>query len=189
MKSQRFFLDIGPPKSWGAVLLLGFALVLWGCQAQEPPLSKAAANFKSEVKECIATVSGSLTGPVMKKDKPAINAALKKCEPQAVKLCRMCPFKIAVLDAHGDALAVYPPQENSAGNFSGYELVSRVMSSRKAAQKRFYLQNGSRLFIICTPLLKEEKVVGILAISLNADEAQQRWGITEPEFLSLDFNK
>lgn len=168
------------------ILLLGLS---YGCQTKEPPLSPAAAAFKQEVKECIGRLVKPLMQPVLKKDKAAINEALKKTEPEAIKLCRMCPFRMGVMDKNGDTLAVYPPMKDAHLDFYNYEVVQQALKNRKIAQQRLFLQDGSGLYVICVPLVREEQLIGILAVALSAAEAQKRWGLTEKEFLRLDFNK
>lgn len=168
-------------------VLAAVVLLLLGCQAKEAPLSPAAATFKQEVKRCLSSLSSPLVGPVFNKDLPEIRATLNKAEPQAVKLCRMCPFSIGVLNRYGETLAVHPPQEENK-NFSNYDLVIKAINTKKIQQQRFFLQNGSELYIICAPILREDTVIGLVAIAINSEEAQKRWGLTEKEFLGLDFN-
>jgi hypothetical protein len=168
------------------VLLLGLA---FGCQTKEPPLSPAAVAFKKEIKECIGRLAKPLIEPVIKGDTAAINKALKKTEPEAIKLCRMCPFRMGVMNRNGDTLAVYPPRKNAHLDFFHYEVVQQALKARKIAQQRLFLQNGSRLYVICVPLLREEAVICLLAIALDAAEAQKRWDLTEKEFLAMDFNR
>jgi GAF domain-containing protein len=171
------------------VALVGVAVILSGCQAKEPPLSPAAAAFKKEVRQCIQEFSNAVMEPLAKNDVAAISAALEKVEPKALKLCRMCPFRIAVLNQHGEALAVHPAAEKSKrSNFSNYDLVIKTINSKKIQQQRFFLQNGSQLYIICVPLIRQDKVIGLLAIAIDAAEAEQRWGLTGKEFLALDLN-
>ncbi|MBM4273664.1 MAG: hypothetical protein FJ134_04260 [Deltaproteobacteria bacterium] len=167
------------------ILLLG---LIYGCQAQEPPLSPAAAAFKQEIKECIDRLVKPLMEPVLKRDTAGINETLKKVEPEAIKLCRMCPFRIGVVDQNGDTLAVYPPQKNAHLDFHNYEVVQQALKSRKISHQRLFLQDGSSLYVICVPLIREEPM-GILAIALSAADAQNRWGLTEKEFVALDFNR
>jgi C4-dicarboxylate-specific signal transduction histidine kinase len=171
-------------------IILGLAaLLVWGCQAK--PLSPGAANFKHEIKHCIADLDTALKEPVAHKDKAAINAALEEVESPALKLCRICPFQIGILDSCGQALATYPPRPGGTQgkNYSSYGLVSKAITSKKIQQQRFYLQNGSQLYIICAPILKNDKVIGLVALALNSADAAKRWGITDKEFLALDFNK
>ena len=168
-------------------LTLVGAVMLFGCQASQPPLSPAAASFKKEVKQCLTTLSASLVEPITKKDLNGIQTALDKIEPQAVKLCRMCPFRIGVLNRFGETLAVHPPKKET-GDFSGYSLVTKAINSKKIQQQRFFLQNGSELYIICDPILRDDQVIGLTAIAISAEEAKQRWGLTEKEFMTIDFN-
>jgi hypothetical protein len=168
-------------------VLACLAILLCGCQAQEPPLSPGAATFKKEVKDCIAGLSAPLVEPVFRKDVAAITATLNEVEPKAIKLCRMCPFRIAVMNQLGETLAVHPPKDK-AGNFSSYELVIKAINSKQIQQQRFFLQDGSQLYIICAPLIRKDQVVGLLAIAINSEEAQKRWGLTGKEFLALNFN-
>jgi hypothetical protein len=188
MKS-RYIQKISKLKRLGIIPLLLLPWLIYGCQAQEPPLSPAAAAFKQEIKECIGRLAKPLIKPVLKRDTPAINAALKKTEPEAIKLCRMCPFRMGVMNRNGDTLAVYPPKKGAHLDFYQYEVVQQTLKTRKIAQQRLFLQDGARLYVICVPLLNEEQVIGILALALNAEEAKKRWDLTEKEFLALDFNR
>jgi hypothetical protein len=188
MKS-RYIQKISKLKRLGIITLLLLPGLIYGCQAQEPPLSPAAAAFKQEVKECIGRLVKPLIDPVLKGDSAAINEALKKTEPEAIKLCRMCPFRMGVMNRNGDTLAVYPPRKDAHLDFYQYEVVQQTLKTRKISQQRLFLQDGARLYVICVPILGQEEVVGILAIALNAEEAKKRWGLTEKEFLALDFNR
>jgi hypothetical protein len=42
--------------------------------------------------------------------------------------------------------------------------------------------------MICVPILRENVVIGLIAIAINSEEAEKRWGLTEKEFLAIDFN-
>ena len=168
------------------ILLLGFS---YGCQTKEPPLSPAAARFKQEVKECIGLVVKPLIGPLSKRDAAGIHTALKKTEPENLKLCVRCPFRMGVMDMYGNSLALYPPRKNTTLDFYRYEVVQQALRDHKIGQQRLYLQDGSRLYVICVPILKNDKVLGLLAIALSAADAKNKWGLTEKEFMAIDFNR
>jgi len=169
--------------------LVAAAMLFCGCQAKPPPMSQAAANFKKEIKDCFANLSTALVEPIVNKDVAAINEVLKKVESPAVKLCRLCPFQVGVLNQFGEALATYPPRTgNHTKNYSNYDLITKAINTKKIQQRRFFLQNGSELYIICAPLVREDKVVGLVAIAVNSKDAEQRWGLTDKDFQSLDFN-
>jgi hypothetical protein len=137
----------------------------------------------------LANLSASLLEPVNKQDQAGIRAALEKVESPAVKLCRLCPFEIGVLNPSGETLAAYPAKgDGKAKNYSSYELVIKAISSKKIQQQQFFLQDGAKLYLICAPLIREDTLIGLVAIAINSADAEKKWGLKEKEFLSLDFN-
>jgi hypothetical protein len=173
---------------WTA-FLASAVILLFGCQAREAPLSPGAATFKQELKDCITNLSAALLEPVAKRDLAGIKLALEKAESPAVKLCRLCPFEIGVTDASGETLAAYPVKGDGTGkNYSQYDLVIKTIHSKKIQQQRFFLPDGSELYLICAPLIRQDKLIGLVAIAISSVEAQKRWDLTEKEFLALNFN-
>ena len=71
-------------------------------------MNPGIATFKQELKSCLDSLAVTLMEPVARKDVAGIKAALEKVESPAVKLCRMCPFEIGVLNPSGETLAPYP---------------------------------------------------------------------------------
>lgn len=187
MKDLGFIPQTRSPVSWALLLLI--LLVLWcSCRAPEPPLSPAAVAFKQEVRDCLANLTKNLAEPVSRKNVDAIRTVLKKTEGQTVKLCRLCPFTMGVLNRSGNTLALFPPTREVTGDYSNYDVVKKVLKNRKPAQQRLYLQNGDQIYVVCAPIFQGEKMVGMVAISLHAAEAKTRWGITERDFLAINFN-
>ena len=183
---SSFFGDQG--RLW-PVLLLGAVILLFGCQAREAPLSPGAATFKQELKSCFDNLTASLMEPVTSKDQAGIRDALEKVESPAVKLCRLCPFDIVVLNPSGETLAAFPVKADAkAKNFSNYELVIKAINSKKIQQQQLFLQDGSKLYLVCAPLLRDNTVIGLVAIAISSEDAAKKWDLNEKEFLSLDFN-
>jgi Sec-independent protein translocase protein TatA len=171
------------------VLILGAVILLFGCQSREPQLSPGAVTFKKEMKNCLDNLAANLMEPVAKKDTAAITAALEKAESPAVKLCRLCPFEVAVLKPSGETLAVYPSKgDGKAKNFSSYALIKKAISSKRIQQQRFFLPDGSKLYLVCAPLIRQDTLIGLVAIAISSKDAEQRWDLKEKEFLALDFN-
>jgi hypothetical protein len=166
------------------LVLVCAVLLLFACQSQ--PMNHAA-SFKKDVNSILDKLCTALAEPVFKGDVSGIESALSESEPQLVKLCRRCPFQVGVLNQHGQILVVHPPTEKS-NNFSSYDLVIKVISSKQIQQQKFFLQNGPELYIICAPILRQDKVVGLLGIAISAEEAKSKWGLTEKEFMALNFN-
>jgi hypothetical protein len=184
--SSRFFRGRG--HLW-PILLAGAVVLFFGCQSREAPLSPGAATFKQELKSCFDNLSVTLMEPVAKKDLPGIRAALEKVESPAAKLCRLCPFEIGVTDHSGETLAVYPVKGDGKGkNYSNYDLVKNAIKSKKIQQQQFFLQDGAKLYLVCAPLIRQDRLIGLVAIAISSEDAKQRWGLTEKEFLALDFN-
>jgi hypothetical protein len=182
----RFFGNQG--RLW-TVFLASAIILLFGCQAREAPLNPGIATFKQELKSCIDSLAITLMEPVIRKDLAGIRDALEKVESPAVKLCRLCPFEIGVTDASGETLVSYPPKGDGKGkNYSNYDVVIKTINSKKIQQQRFFLSDGSELYLVCAPLIRADKLIGLVAIAVSSVEASKRWGLTEKEFLAIDFN-
>ncbi len=93
------------------------------------------------------------------------------------------------MDRSGEGLASYPPKSgNNMKNYSSYDVVNKAINTKKIQQQRFYLQDGSELYIICAPLLRNGNLIGLVAIAVNSEDAATKWDLTEKEFLVLNFN-
>lgn len=185
---DHFFAGRFRPIKGGLALLLLLLLVLGGCQDKEPPLSPEATAFKKEVQDCLDRLCQGLVGSILKGDVDALNETLKKVEPEAIKLCRMCPFRIGILNKNGETLTVYPFKAEAMGNYANYEGVTQTLKNRQINQQRLYLQDGSQIYLIFLPLLHDKDLVGIMVLSLSAKDAHDRWALTEKEFLEINFN-
>ncbi len=170
------------------VLLVSAVILLLGCH-QEPPLNPGIASFKQELKSCFDSIAITLMEPVARKDVAGVKAALEKVESPAVKLCRLCPFEIGVLDPSGKILSSYPVKgDGKAKDYSSYDLVKKAISTQKIQQQALFLPDASKLYLVCAPLIQKGKLIGLVAIAISSADAEKRWGLTEKEFLALDFN-
>jgi hypothetical protein len=183
---SNFFGDQG--RLW-PVLLASAIILLFGCQAREAPLTPGIASFKQEIKSCLDSLSVTLLEPVARKDLAGIMAALANVESPAAKLCRVCPFEIGVLDPSGKILSTYPVKgDGKAKDFSSYDLVKKAISSKKIQQQGLFLPDGSKLYLVCAPLIRKDELIGLVAIAISSVDAEKRWNLTEKDFLALDFN-
>lgn len=179
-EGRQFFSRLAP--------LLAWLLVTWGCPSPEAPLSPAAQAFKKEVQQAIGLVAQDLVEPVAASNAPAINAVLARTMPASLKLCRACPFMLGVLDHQGDLLAVYPPKQDYSRRYADYKLVMQALKKGEICHGRLFLQDGSKLFTICSPLKKGAKVLGVIVLTTTDQEVKQRWGLSEEEFAAINFN-
>ena len=74
------------------------------------------------------------------------------------------------------------------GNYANYEGVTQTLKNHQINQQRLYLQDGSQIYLIFIPLLHDKDLVGIMVLSLSAKDAHDRWGLTEKEFMDINFN-
>ena len=170
------------------VLLASAVIPLFGCQ-REPPLNPGIATFKQELKSCLDNMGVTLMEPVARQDVEGVKAALETVESPAVKLCRLCPFEIAVLDPSGKILSAYPVKGDvKAKDYSTYDLVKKAISSKKIQQQGLFLPDGSKLYLVCAPLIRKDVLIGLVAIAISSADAEKKWGLTEKELLALDFN-
>ncbi len=173
----------------GATLLIALCMMVWGCQAKEPPLSPAAASFKKAVQEEIARLAPALLEPVAKKSTAQINITLQKIFSDPKNEGPLWPYKIVVTDKNGVSLGKYPVERGFSMDFSNYSVVQKCLKNCKTSYGRLFTAKGSNLYVICSPILKGEEVKGILALALDAQEVSTKWGISEQQFLALEINE
>jgi len=98
-------------------------------------------------------------------------------------------YAAGVLD--GDGIVVAAASQGGSGKgiyFSRYELFRKVMKQRRIVPFRLYLQDGSRLMAVAAPLGEDGLAAGVLVLTFLSGELADRWGITEEEFLALEFD-
>lgn len=176
----------------GMIVFIFISAGLLGC-AQEPSLSEAAYAFKKEIKENVRKLSPLFIEPVANRDIETIDATLKKLFSDAAKEGRPLTFAIGILDKEGITLTCRYPEIpcdwSTVLDYSDYSVVVRVLKERKIVQGRFFLQRGGRLYAICAPLIRENRIQGVLALWFSAPYMKETLGVSEEEFLAIDFNE
>ena len=98
---------------------------------------------------------------------------------------------LALLVHDSDLKRTHAAQCNNLGldftqdGFDARHIVFRDRFNQSGAE---LIQDGSELYIICAPILRQDKVIGLMGIAISAEEAKSRWGLTEKEFMALNFN-
>ena len=182
---------IRPTSSKGYLVICVLLLVALasgpGCQESKPPLSPKAAIFVKEVQDAINRIAPPLAGPVAQKDGPAVQKALVKAFSVCADACEGMFYNVFILDQHGVLTAVYPPAEVKHLQFANYTAVKKAFGEKKANQTILYQPDGTPTYIICVPLIEKDVVAGILALGFEGKQVQEKRGVGEKEFLSLDF--
>jgi hypothetical protein len=164
-----------------------FAFVC-SCGPKEPPLSPAAKKFKSEILSEIQASAPFLAKLAAQRNVEAMNKALAESFSKAGKTGRPLPSTIVVLDADGTFLTRYPVEETPVKQFSDYAAVQQVIKKKEIVSKVLYLADGSRIFAILAPLVSGDKLAGMAAFALRADDVQKHWQVSEEEFRVINFN-
>ena len=82
-----------------------------------------------------------------------------------------------------DGVVIVPPGQN----YAEFQAIKKVFNQGKSAQFATFDQEGKYL-AVCTPLKKEGGFKGALCMGLAAGWVKKQKGVSEEEFLALDFN-
>jgi hypothetical protein len=177
------------PLIWFRTALMVVILGLGGgCSSSQPPLKPAMVVFTKAVQEACALLLPPLREPVAKGDITAINNILEKTISQVQSNGKTVPFNIAIADKAGIALTRYPLAKILSMDFSKYEVIAKAKEG-KIAQSRFYLPNETKVYVVVAPIILNSKVTGFMGFYLSDQELREKWGLTEEEFLALNFNQ
>lgn len=168
------------------LLLLGLAWGL-GCQPAKPPLSPKAVTFSKEIQALINRLAPPLIEPVSQKDMKVIQKELIKVFTLCDKECEGVFYNVFILDKEGALTAVYPPAEVKRFQFSNYKMVQRAFAEKKPNQSILYQPDGTANYVVCLPLLRGDEVTGILALGFDGETLRDKRGITEKEFVAMEF--
>ena len=168
------------------VLVLAALALGSGCQEKKPPMSPKAAAFAKEVQAVIDRVARPLIEPVSRDDKEGTQKALKKAFSVCAEACEGLFYNVLILDQEGVLSAVYPPAEVKSLQFANYKAVQKAFTEKKPNQAILYLPNGTPLEIVFVPLIRQDKVEGILALGFEGNLVRDKRGLGTEEFLNLD---
>jgi len=176
------------PRIWHlAVFSLAFIVCITGCRPENNGSKEKAQEFRNRYHAFLVGYASRLAEHVAKRQTKKVKGVLQGMYEDMTGPGGQPPPSIAVLDNHGVAVASQAQTAlTGAQNYGNYHVVSRVLQKRKILQSSLYLQNGTRIYVICAPILRREKVVGALIIGFDSNQLKIS-GITEAEFMSLDF--
>lgn len=181
---------IAVPRSVLTGFFLLALMIFPGCTPKEPPNSDAAISFKKEALNTIGYLSPLLADPLSRDDIAGVTKAAKAGLSGKSAINPSLDFRFVVLDKNGVEIAGSgTDQKGEKFNFSNYRVVDEPLNKQKMAQARLYVQGGEKIFVIGSPLVFEKNIVGVLVIGLTMEEVQREWGVSEEEFLLIDFNR
>ena len=175
----------------GSFLLCSFLILflsLCACQPAHPP-SNAAVAFKKDVRDNIDRLSPFFADALDKDNKKGAEAVLMRACTEAERNGKPFSCGIAILDKNGNSITSTSPRKSSRGiDYSHYESITKSLREKRVVHTRLFLQDGTKIFAISSPLVKDGKLLGLLILGYFSTEVQSNWGLTEAEFLEMNFN-
>jgi len=172
-----------------AITLLAFILAFAsGCRPSEPSLSPAALSLKTQVQTSLDLYIPELAENLHKKRRKKIKTILDNFYAQLNGPAAGCPFSLVLLDSHGVNITSRTTESFSGNqNYGNYKVVANVLQKKRTFSSSLYLQGGGKVYIICVPLIDDKKLKGVIVIGIDSEFMRQS-GITESQFMSMDFN-
>ena len=187
-----------PDKTWlWGVLVYSFFMAFYPGCTSDPPLSQSAKTFRQKTLEDFGRLTLKLS-PILERDSQ-FGAAGDVIEDflrdQYVKGRHV--LSLGVLDPSGEYRVGYRLNDTAPGSieksgykdmsFASFKGVDQVVSSRKIVQMPLYFKEQNVL-VVGAPLVKEDKLLGIMCLSFEKERFEKEWKISEQEFLKIDFN-
>jgi uncharacterized protein GlcG (DUF336 family) len=179
---------------WGVLVCAVFVVFYPGCTSN-PPLSQKAVTFRQQTLEDFERLTPKLglafDSPDMALDEVIIDF-LQELHDNGRHV-----LSLGVLDPSGNYRAGYRLDDTAPGSieksgykdmsFASFKGVDRIVSSRKIVQMPLYFQEQSVL-VVGAPLVREDRLLGIMCLSFDTEKFEEEWGISKQEFLRIDFN-
>ncbi|MDD2338024.1 MAG: FAD/NAD(P)-binding oxidoreductase [Geobacteraceae bacterium] len=172
-----------------ALTLLAFILVLaFGCRPDKPSPNPSALLLKTRIQANLDLFIPELTENLAKKRRKKVKTILDNFYARMNGPGDGSPFFLAILDKHGVTVTRRTQTSLSGSqNYGNYQVVLNVLQKKRTFTSSLYLQGGGKVYIICVPLLDSVKLTGVIIIGIDSEFLRQA-GITESQFMSLDFN-
>ena len=179
------------------MVIISFSALFLACNTGEPS-NPAAEEFRKQMLADYSDLKLTLI-PALETDKPIVAAGEaienflleSKSNDQGI-------FGISLLDISGKYLTGAVIDNKNTGelvkdkykdtNFHSYRVVEQIVKSRRVMQERLYLQDTS-ILAIGFPVINNRDLLGILCLSFESHEFEKRWGLSEKEFLHIDFGE
>jgi hypothetical protein len=172
---------------FGLFVLICLAVILGGCGEKKPPLSEQAQSLKKEWLGEMKTLTTALVELVAQQNWEAAKPILQTCHEEMEKKGKFVPLKIGLMDRNGILQLTYPAAESEGFDFYNFQPVKSVYVNKKIAQAKLYV-GTDKIFILIGPLLQKDQVTGAVLMALSEEELQNKWKVSEKEFLNIDFN-
>ena len=182
---------------FSALIFSVLILVFFAACTSEKPQNPGVHNFREQMLEDFMALESKLI-PALERNNPvhAVSKAIDDFLQELIKSDRRV-YSIGLLDTSGEYLTGYVIDNKAKRkvtkdkyknmNFYSFKTVEKILKSGKIMQDMLYLKDGSVL-AIGFPVIKDGKLLGITCFSFKSFEFEKKWGISEKEFLKINFN-
>lgn len=184
-----------PSWLWNFIVLICFLAFSSACTTREP-LSQAAQIFRDHTLKNFDRLTPRLlqafdTDTLVRTAGPVIKSFLLDSHRNG---CQMSG--VGVLDEAGSFITGYKFDDNGSSvlrdqfgdiKFGSFVSVKKVLESDEIVQATLYFKN-EKILVVGSPILKKGNVVAIAYFYFQAPTLEKKCGITEEEFLQIDFN-
>lgn len=169
-------------------LLLCILAFSAGCQHDRVPSSPEALALRNRIQSTLDPILPELSANFQRKKRKQVKTSLDTLYANLNKSDDNSPFFLALLDSHGVTITSRTKTLLSGSqNYGNYHVIAKVIQKRKTITSSLYLQGGAKVYIICVPLVNTAKLVGVIILGIDSEYLRQS-GISETQFMSLDFN-
>ena len=186
MKAYYLFKVLRRKQTW-ACLLLCVSMLLGGCQREKPPLSKEAQALKKEMLQEMDKIKDKLVEPVSKQDWKALRPILQTSYEEMEQGGKLVPTRIMVLNRKGISRAIYPPIKKARWDFSSYKQIKKAYDNKMNVGLTGYLRGG-KVYGFFVPLFQNEKLLGGVSMGFSSNDIEEKWKVSENEFMEINFN-
>jgi len=159
-----------------------------GCQPDKVPPSPEALALRNRIQSNLDPILPELSANFQRKKRKQVKAILDKLYADLNESDDKSPFFLALLDSHGVTITSRTKTLLSGSqNYGNYHVIANVIQKRKTITSSLYLQGGAKVYIICVPLINKTKLAGVIILGIDSEYLRQT-GISESQFMSLDFN-
>ena len=179
------------------IVLLIFSGLFFSCSPEEP-LRAEVHTFRNRILADFNKLKSVLV-PALENDMAVIAAgdAIESFLLELKDNDRRI-FGIGLLDKSGEYLTGFVIDNITPGklikdrykdmNFHSFKVVDQIVNSRNVMQEKLYLQDTG-ILAVGFPLVREGELLGILCFTFKSRDIDKKWGISENEFLKIDFGK
>ncbi|MHC1698383.1 MAG: hypothetical protein AB9919_10070 [Geobacteraceae bacterium] len=169
-------------------ILVCILVFIPGCQPDKISPSPEALSLKNRIQTIIDPILPELSTNFQRKKRKQVKAILDKIYADLNEPDGKSPFFLALLDSHGVTITSRTKTLPSGSqNYGNYQIIADVLKKRKTITSSLYLQGGAKVYIICVPLITKTKLAGVIILGIDSEYLRQT-GISEAQFMSLDFN-